>query len=347
MLALPLLTLLLAAPPPEQARAEALLASSRPIDKAWGAYLAGRLNLTPLIPRLTAELTSLDAAAEDFEGRSLRHVLFDALIELRAPVTFELLKPWFDRYRDETLILLLLDAKANQQALLEIRPALRRQSQWLAVNNALVRQRAPGMAARLLAEANVRHHFFLIDTPNPGIRGGVPGGGSNSFGSVAFPAGFPPSARYRIVTYASPGDPLLAPGPTNVYFSRAVIATDSHIGWSNNTDPLDIQAPLVDYLAALMYCSPERAREAITGETTVNWSDANAFRKRASDGLDRQAKAILEMTEVLTQQGLLTPRERSTLEVQIQPIMEDLRRHSHQPVLVIPARRVSLAAARP
>jgi hypothetical protein len=335
MLALPLLALLLAAPPPpDQPRAEALLASPRPIDKAWGAYLAGRLNLTALTPKLAAELDRLRPIPTtlDRENWSLAHTLLDTLIELKAPLSFEQLKPWLEDYGNEALILLLQNAGNNQRELLELRPALRRQDHWLAATNILVQQRAPGIALALLSELRPESTFVAADSPgHSGVGAGI-GGGFSGCGSTAFAKDFPPAARYLIVTFPTPGDILLAPGPKNAFLRRTVLPTNQQIGYSESGSQYDTQSELISYLASLAYASVDQLRPGILANRSIVWSTPEEFRQEAELALQLQAGTIRGLINQFVSKDLLSSADRSSLQLSITPRYLDLRKSQSEPL---------------
>jgi hypothetical protein len=342
LLALPLLALLLAAPPPDQPRAEALLASPRPIDKAWGAYLAGNQKLTPLIPQLIAELDSLRPipTTSELERWSLAHTLLDALIRLNAPLAVDQLKPWLDIYRDEALVLLLQGSKPNHLALFEFRPILHG-AHWLAVTNQLVHQRAPGIAATLLAETKLTHNFAVWDSEPTGIGGGA-GSAFSNLAPTQFASGFPPAARYQLVISPKAGDTLLAPGPRNIYLRRTIIPTDSQLSWYDPNPRLSIQSELTCYSAALAGRPEEEIRRLISAYTAIQWTTPDSFAETALKSLEVQASAIRGLVARFIQSGLLTASELAKIHLQILPKIEDNRRDQSSPLPTIPPYPVDL-----
>jgi hypothetical protein len=86
-------------------RAENLLSSASVLDRAWGAYEAGRLHENSLDKLLTDRLGEaviyVDSASAS-EERAYVFVLFDALIESGVKVPADVLLPIKERWRDET-----------------------------------------------------------------------------------------------------------------------------------------------------------------------------------------------------------------------------------------------------
>jgi hypothetical protein len=344
MLALPLLALLLAAPPPEQTRAEALLASSRPIDKAWGAYLAGQLELTPLIPSLISELDRLRPipTPSELESWSLAHILLGALIELKAPLSVEQLKPWLDKYQSESLILLLLDADRNQSALFELRPILAG-SHWLAVTNTLLRQRAPGIGAAILAETKAEHRLGVYDSE----KMGSPGGGGSYFSArhpIQFAKGFPPAAYFQIVVYPKTGDTLLAPGPEDVYLRRIVVPTDGRSEWNASSGEVNSQTEHIKYVASISGRSTAEVGKVFEAGTSIDWTTPDAFVEAARKALQVQANAIRGIAARFIENGLLTTAELAGIRIQIVPQIEDKRKNQSIPLRAIPPFPVDLTS---
>jgi hypothetical protein len=311
-----------------------LLASARPIDKAWGAYLAGRLNLTPLLPKLITELDRLRPipTALDRENWSLAHTLLDALIELKAPLSFEQLKPWLENYANEALILLVQNAEHNQPELLELRPSLKRREHWLAVTNILVQQRGAGVVFALLSELKPESTLVAVDAQG---YGGVGGGSFCSFtgcGVTGFAKDFPPAARYQIVGSAEPGDMLLAPGPSNVFLRRKAVPTNQQIGYSEPGGQLDLQAELGRYLGQLTFQSDDELRGSLAANRSIVWTTPEAFRHEAAQALQMQAGGLRELVNGLTRRELLSATERSALQLFITPKGLDLRKNPAEPM---------------
>jgi len=106
----------------EAGRALQLLNSPQWVDKAWGAYLAGRLHSGDLDQRLIEEFR-LAAPLGDSESGTEEHayvtVLFDAAIEAGITVPAALLEPFQEHWIAPVVILLARD-KESEDLLLQL-----------------------------------------------------------------------------------------------------------------------------------------------------------------------------------------------------------------------------------
>ena len=107
----------------EARRARLLLQSPQLAEKAWGAYLAGRLHSDELQNALIDEFASA-APLRDSPYSSQEHafltVLLDAAIEVGVTVPAALLKPFEEGWTPPVLILLARD-KQSEDSLLRLR----------------------------------------------------------------------------------------------------------------------------------------------------------------------------------------------------------------------------------
>jgi hypothetical protein len=204
------------------AEARRLLESGEHRERAWGAYLAGLHGLKAEAPRLVELLADPALDTGGWEEAVVRQAALDALIRLRAEVPAETLMPLRQSAPDEVIILLARDPRQNRPALLSLFVQETPAAQWLAAGNLLAETRAPGFAARLMAELKIAAHVNVYDDDSDRSCG-VSGGG-DSYGCSAFraPNEYPPVFYYFLTTESARGAVVTAPGRHAVYYVRSI-----------------------------------------------------------------------------------------------------------------------------
>ena len=203
--------------------ARRLLQSDEKRERAWGAYLAGLHGLTAETPRLVQILSDPSLAAGSREDGIVRQAALDALIRLRATVPADALLPLWQSAPDEVIILLACAPVDNRPALLSIFDKASPVAHWLAVGNLLAETRAPGFAARLMAELKIEANVDVYD--GEGRRndgGGNGGGGDDACRAFRSPDEFPPVFYYFLKNWSERGAVVVAPGRHTVFYTRAL-----------------------------------------------------------------------------------------------------------------------------
>ena len=204
------------------AEARRLLQSGEKRERAWGAYLAGLHGLKAETPRLVRILSDPSLAAGGREDGLVRQAALDALIRLRATVPADDLLPLRQSSPDEVIILLALAPRENRPALLSIFDEASPLAHWLAVGNLLAETRAPGFAARLLAELKIKAYVDVYDREGDRVGGGGNGGGGGGCGAFKSPDEFPPVFYYFLKNWSERGAVVVAPGRRPVFYTRAL-----------------------------------------------------------------------------------------------------------------------------
>jgi hypothetical protein len=196
-----------------------LLSSQGNRERAWGAYLVGAHGLREHAPLLVSLLEDPNIAAGGWEEGVVRQAALDALIRLDAQVPAETLLALSGYAPDEAVILLARAPEMNQQALLSLFMDGSPVARWLAVGNLLAGARAPGFAARLLAELKIEASVYVYERED--LRGyGAGSNGGCGCGVETGPEGFPPVSFYELTTGDMRGAVLVAPGRRTVYYVR-------------------------------------------------------------------------------------------------------------------------------
>ena len=294
----------------EKARAIALLQSPRPIDQAWGAYLAGPMHSSGLEQPLTGALRShADWAESPFgseEGAAIA-ALFDAAIESGISVPVSVLKPYETTWIDSVVILLsrLHDAESEEYQL-HFAEEERFDRVWLAANNLLFSRKSNLWFAQLLENLAPIHRFDVVDESGHGAASGI-ASVSCGDGMLAVPKGFPPSAIYDLVQDGKPGDVLVATGPQDSYYRRTAIPMDRQVGIGLCSSALNRTEIRAGYIALATGLSKNEAVRRLHAGTTVTYRGASAFQDEVASALDLQVSEIRELIRLAINDGFAPP----------------------------------------
>lgn len=316
--------------PVDAARALALLKSPRPVDKAWGAYWAAELhdrNLEkPLIEQLHWD-ESIGAAIAYGDTYASVQALLDALIQLRAEVAAQVLLPFANRWRAETLILLASPAgDVDEAALLAMPEENLRFGEWMAVNNLLLRRRSTALPGRIVREIHITHVF---DVSVSGLTTVAEGGSILGSGipDVGFPQGFPPIGFYQLeVGRTFPGRVPLITGPVqmdDVSYLRTEIPAGGTARGPRQDFDRDHQWLLRPYIADLLGLSQKETEALFCPVTRVRWQSPENFTLQAEQAMEAQAEAISGFVVAVRKKGL---GDIGGMPRKIDPVIHDVRR---------------------
>jgi hypothetical protein len=324
----------------EAERARQLLGSAQWVDKAWGAYFAGRLHSDDL-DQLLIEQFRQSAALRNAQGYTDEYaflaVLFDAAIEAGITVPAESLEPFEENWPSPVLILLARDT-TSEDSLLRLREGKSRNIVWLAANNLLFERKSLPWYRAILGEIDVTHRFTVTDPGNGGEIGGGHGGGSCGDGVAAMPKGFPPVTLYTLVDSAQLGNVWLARGPENVYYERTVVPTNKQVG-TGSCGPLpDRMAIRIGYLAQLRHVSAEQAERLFRSETHINYTSAEQFQREAEQSMKTQEQGIRAFIQAIGNDGLRAPG----VHLRIVPEVIDRRQNAKDPLPTVVPRDIDL-----
>ena len=325
----------------EAEHARQLLDSASLLDKAWGAYLAGRLHVDDL-DRLLIEQFRQAAAFRDAgyhtDEFAFSAVLFDAAIEAGITVPAALLEPFEERWSGPVLILLARDT-GGQDALLRFSGERSQNIVWLAANNLLFERKSQPWFAAILGAIEVTHKFTVTD---PGeLRGGVGGGrygASYGDGMAAMPKGFPPVALYTLQDYAQKDSVPLAHGPRDVYCKRTIVPTDKQVGIGSSGATLDRDAIRIGYLAQLGHMPLDQAQSLIHSETHIYYADDESFARMVDQTMQVQEQGIRNLLRAIESDGLRAP----AIHLRVVPEVRDERRTQNDPLPSVAPRDIDL-----
>ena len=325
----------------EIARARQLLQSSQWIDKAWGAYFAGRLHSDelrePLVEQLRAAAVLRDAPSWSEEHAFLL-VLFDAAIESGITIPAEVLQPFEEKWTALVLIL-LARGQDSEDSLLRLAGEKSPDIVWLTANNLLADSKSQRWYMGLLGTVSITHRFTVYDPGFGQGSGGGTGGGVYGDGGAALPKGFPPVTIYTLQTRSMRGSVLLAPGPMNVYYERTVVPTDKQVGFGSGGASFRRDDMRGAYLAQLAGMTSSEVRSLLHPETGLEYRGTDAIRQSIEQSLDAQEEAVGAMLQKIAKRGLEVT---SDVHLGIVPEVIDERGNRGDPLPEIQPRDVQL-----
>jgi hypothetical protein len=321
----------------ETARARQLLQSSAWADKAWGVYFAGRLHsedlTAPLLEQFRAA-SGLSYSPSHTAEYAFVASLFDAAIEAEIAVPADLLQPFEETWSEPVLI--LLARGGNEDSLLRLADGKRRDMVWLTANNLLLERKSQRWYATTLTELSITHRFRVTDPDNVSGEGMDGGSAYCGDGIAVMPRGFPPIAIYAL-QQARQGRILLARGPEDVYYSRTVVPADKQVGSGSCGSPIDRRSIRIGYLAEIGSLSHDEASRLFRPETSIRYSDAEAFQREVEKSLQAQEQGIREVLRGAKTRGF----DPGGVTLQIVPEVVDRRTKTSGPLPAIAPREIA------
>jgi hypothetical protein len=288
----------------ETGRALQLLHSPLWVDKAWGAYFAGRLHAEDLQEPLIEEFRLAAALRNEPAGEEHAFVaaLFDAAIEADISVPAPVLEPFEENWTAPVLIL-LAHSQDGEDPLLRL-SAAKADLAWLAANNLLFEMKSPRWYASTLGAVNITHRFTVKDRDEGLGIGGGSGGGFCGDGVGAMPKGFPPVALYELQDSRERGSIVLARGPKDVYYKRIVVPADKQVGFGSCGSAVDRIAIRIGYLAGLVNMPAHQAEDLFHRETAIRYQGNEEFEREVEQSLEAQEQGIRSLVRTAKERGL-------------------------------------------
>ncbi len=324
----------------ETGRALQLLHSPLWVDKAWGAYFAGRLHADhlqePLIEefRLAAAIRNQPAGEE----HAFLAALFDAAIESDLTVPAAVLEPFEENWTVPVLIL-LAHSRDGEDSLLRLGEEKVGDLLWLAANNLLFEMKSQRWYAGTLGAVNITHRFVVKDSDEASGIGGGSGGGFCGDGIGAMPKGFPPVALYELQDSRERGSVVLARGPQDVYYRRIVVPTDKQVGIGSCGSAVDRMATRIGYLAALVNMPIHQAEGLFHRDTAIRFRGNEEFEREVERSLQAQEQGIRSLVRTAKERGLECAPEMS---LRIVPEVIDRRLNTAIPLPLVAPREIAL-----
>jgi hypothetical protein len=296
-------------------------------DQAWAAYLIGKNGLNEFIPDLLEFLDQNSQIWQINENTFLYYAVLDSLIQLNASVPPEMLLPFYDRFPNQTLILLAKSPAKNQQALLLLLDRRTSETEWLAICNLLTETKSPAFVLRLMSDIKIKISLTISEDGNIGTGGGV-SGSSVGCGVASTPDGFPPTALYRLVEQESRGAVVVAPGPHPIYYERQIVqpGVAGQTGVSSSETFRDRDKFRMEYLAVLLQTTIEGLKLNPQLSFSIAWNGTEHYKKEVKHIREKVEGSYKALIKELIERGLLSSQEAGTLAPSISIFVQDLRR---------------------
>jgi hypothetical protein len=214
---------------------ERRLAADDPRDVAWGAWLAGRLELAELGPELVAVLVAEHPpnASPYSLWEYVRGQALDALVRIDATVPPAAIPRAWDVDRAAALLLAASDPARHGDFLFGRLDTRLDDTEWIVVHELLIAARPRELTASLLARIHIGIEVVVRDTDLRSSSRQCGGRNTRSliFGSASVPTDYPPGTAYRLSFRAAPGGVVLTRGKRPVYYERRAFAPGESGRW--------------------------------------------------------------------------------------------------------------------
>jgi len=296
-------------------------------DHAWAAYLIGEYGLTEFAPALI-ELLDPNQIGPEWETAFVHRAALDSLIRLRVSAPSDSLMPLYERFPDETLIILARSPSENGDALLSIAEQPGREVCWVAACNLLAETKAPGFAAYLLKRVKINVEIVVSERGNIGWgSGGMWGSGGCGFSSQVT-NDFPPTFRYQLAQEPKRDAVVVAPGMHPVFYERFAFGS----GGSFSDQGVDRDRYCLEYLASLLGQSASELELRETYSKSIVWSgierykvDVISLRELVKGNFERLKRRCVE-------KELLSESEAEALKPNLIITVRDMRQNKTPPL---------------
>jgi hypothetical protein len=324
-----------------------LLRSNTPVGVAWGAFEAGRFQITEAVPALIAVLDGLPSGS-GHERVYVAAAVLDALAQIHsvpgvAPavaIPSAAVVPYLDRWPIRTLILLGRGGPERDQVVLDLFRSLPLTKgaaaetpgeMWFALANLLVPRSPSGFAASLLH--GLRVELLVTVSESGGTSTELGSGISHTDGIGQKPPGFPPHAEYHW-EWLPAGSSLLSTGPRSLYYSRRVTA-EAQFPVSYTARLMPTGDDRVAYLSAI---AGSEYRSDLGGRMVlgVRWTNGGGYRadvRKKRRAIEREYAGLLAR---LVSRGRLNADEAARLPLSLTTVVRDERGDRSRPLPQIP-----------
>jgi hypothetical protein len=307
--------------------------------KAWGVFRAGRFHDASLQALLIDELRNnraLRGAPKDSVEFTYTQVLFDALISGGAVPPSDVIWPYIRDRLPECLIL-LARAGIDEGKLLSLLDSDLDDSEWLLVNDLLLRMHSGQFLANMVEWARPEHTFGIMD-PDAGwelrdvfiLDGRDPPPGPTR----TAPASFPPVGVYELFAVTpnvgstpGTGDVLVMAARYPIYYRRVVVPSGGSVQWPGHFKYPDVRLSYCrELLADASGMDVFAALRTFEDSTLLPWTGPDALTGKTDDPLRAQEASIRRLVESARQAGF---KNIPPLRIRIRCKIEDRRAKSH------------------
>jgi hypothetical protein len=301
-------------------RVDQLIQSASTRDRAWAAYLIGEYGLKEFAPDLI-ELLSPDLPGPEWEITYVHRAALDSLIRLRVSAPSESLMPLYERFPDETLIILARSPSENSDVLLSIAEQPGRTVCWVAACNLLAESKAPGFAALLLKSLKIKIEIAVSERGNR-MYGSGGWGASIACGLTSqITNDFPPTARYRLIQEPKRDAVVIAPGAHPVFYERHAFGR----GGSFGDQSVERDRYCLEYLVALFDQSVSQLALRESYFKAIAWSGTQQYKVEVISLRELVAGNFERLKKQCVERELLSEAEAEALRPNLIITVRDMR----------------------
>jgi len=308
-----------------------LIQSASNKDRAWAAYLIGQYGLKEFAPALIG-LLNPNSLEPDWETGYVYRAVLDSLIKLRVSVPSDRLAPLYERFPDETLIILARSPSENSETLLSIAEQPGREVSWVAACNLLAESKAPGFASFLLRSLKISVEIAVSEKGNRIVGSGVSWGSSGCGLPFHVTNDFPPTFRYQLTQEPKRDAVVVAPGEHPVFYQRYPFGS----GESFRDRGVERNRYCLEYLAALLGLSVSQMELRERYSKSIAWSgiqdykvEVISFRELVKGNFERLKRQCVD-------KELLSESEAEALKPNLIMTANDLRENKRPQLPEIP-----------
>lgn len=290
-------------------RAEQLLSSPTPADRAWGAALAGGICGPNMESLLTQQLQALPADGSPADSYHVELALLDATLRCQfhppASAFWHLRHTW----PTHTIALLAANARTNESLLLQLRSQSLSWHDSTAVSEILRAIPSTQLFIETLQKTHFTQHITVVST---GKESSAPA--PKGFGSVAadFVSAHRPAGKASQSGYPQPFTyqwfPLAAPAQESSHLQLATLKLlRVPVGEAKKEEPINrtSQSDLQGY-----------PPNALLWNSTLVWTSEAQFETRLKAALNAQAETVRELAHAFTRRSRqLLPMQSLAIEV--------------------------------
>ena len=309
-----------------------LIQSASTRDRAWAAHFIGEYGLKEFAPVLI-ELLNPNQPDPEWETALVHRAVLDSLIRLGINAPSDSLMPLYERFPDETLIILARSPAENSDALLSIADQPRRDVCWVAACNLLAETKAPGFAAFLLKSVKIKIEIAVSDGGSGGIGTGGP---SCAMGGAVSQVtdGFPPTARYQLIQKPERDAVVVAPGLHPVYYKRQEIEpgikNQNWMSVAEHSVKRDLYC--LEYLAALFGQSVSELGLRETYYKSIAWSGTQHYKVEVISLRELVIGNFERLKKQCIERDLLSDAEAEALRPNLIITVMDMRKNKTPPL---------------
>lgn len=286
-------------------------------ERAWGAYDAAQTE-RELAPEVQARLRTLLVDPGPFpkdQRTAIRRAVIDAMVLCNVSLPADALQQAANRFRAASVVLASRDADRHVDSLRTLWKPMTQDGVWLATGSLLVGQRAPGVAAQLLAGLDIELHVTVLDDRRLGGGRGGSYSTARGCGGISAIKDFPPIAHWTLHTSKRRNGIQVTEGRHPVWATRRVSRKTMGIGSvSRRSGRPKIRR---EWIMELLQTDEEGLALKLRYSRNIRWTNAQAFKAAARLHRTSVEQAFLDVARRLHAKKLLTDAERAAAQPRV------------------------------